>query len=62
MAEVGAKEDSNEATANACMAAFAIEEEDWFLDLGASSHVIGNAQLLTDLTTFKVPSIKIANA
>jgi hypothetical protein len=62
LAEIGTEEDSDEATVNACMAAFATEEKDWFLDSRASSHITGNARLLTDLTPSKVPSIRTANA
>jgi hypothetical protein len=35
-------------------------EAPWFLDSGASSHVTGNRSLLTDITSARVSSIKIA--
>jgi hypothetical protein len=55
------EEDSNEATVNACLAAFAPEEDDWFLDSGASSHITGNERLVSNITTSAVPSIRTAN-
>jgi hypothetical protein len=55
------EEDSNEAIVNACLAAFAPEEDDWFLDSGASSHVTGNARLVSNMTPSAVHSIRTAN-
>jgi hypothetical protein len=56
------EEDTKEATVNACMAAFTLEDDEWFLNSGASSHVIGNARLVTNMTLSTVPSIRTANA
>ena len=53
--------DVNQALINACMAAFSTDEDPWFLDSWASSHVTGNASSLTDLTESIVSSIRTAS-
>jgi hypothetical protein len=55
------EEDTNEATVNTCLAAFTPKEDDWFLNSGASSHVTGNARLVSNMTSSAVPSITTAN-
>lgn len=49
-----------EAALNACISAFSIEEEPWFLDSGASSHVTGNPNLLSETSTSHIASIRTA--
>ena len=51
------KGDDTHATLNACMLAFTVDEEPWFLDSGASSHVTGNPLLLTNTSHSSVSSI-----
>lgn len=52
--------DDSQASLNACIAAFASDEEPWFLDSGASSHVTRNASLMTNPTESSVSSIRTA--
>ena len=54
-------EDENwEATINACMSAFTVDKEPWFLDLGESSHVTGKPSLITEKSKSHVPGIRTA--
>jgi hypothetical protein len=46
---------------NLCLAAF-IAEDNWFLDFGVTSHVIGNKNLMSDLHSSSVPSNKLIGA
>ena len=61
LAEETYDEEAEEVTVNACMVAFAPEEDAWFLDSSASSHVTGDNQIVTDQSGSHVPSIRIAN-
>jgi hypothetical protein len=54
-------EEAEEVTVNSCMAAFAPEEDAWFLDSSASSHVTSNSQIVTNQSRSNVSSIRIAN-
>jgi hypothetical protein len=54
-------EEIEEVAVNACMAVFAPEEDDWFLDSSASSYVTGNNQIVSNSTTSAIPSIRTAN-
>jgi hypothetical protein len=44
------------------MAAFTPEEEEWFLDLGATPYIIGNCSLIMELEPSPIPSIKLVGS
>ena len=48
------------AALNACMFPFEVGEEPWFLDSGASSHVIGKPNVLIDTSHSSISSIRTA--
>jgi hypothetical protein len=61
LAEEAYNKEAEEVTVNACMVAFAPEEDAWFLDSNASLHVTGNSQIVTDQSGSHMPSIRTPN-
>ena len=51
------EDNETQASLNACMATFSTVREPWFLDSGASSHVTGNGNLLSNLIDSSISSI-----
>lgn len=54
------EEDDTQAALNACMTAFSTDEEPWFLDSGASSHVTGSSDFLSEVSPSSITSIRTA--
>lgn len=52
--------EDTQAALNACMSAFTTDEDPWFLDSGASSHVTGNSNLISDISDSSISSIRTA--
>lgn len=51
-------EDTEAKEINMCMAVFTTDEE-WFLDLGATLHIIGNKKLVVELESSSTPSVRL---
>jgi hypothetical protein len=60
--EVPAPDQDDDEEINVCMVAFGTDEEEWFLDSGATSHITGNQNLLSNFGPSQVPSIRTAGS
>jgi hypothetical protein len=56
--EVPVQDQDDDEEINICMVVFGTDEEEWFLDSGATSHITVNQNLLSDFGPSHVPSIR----